>query len=221
MILNYNKQDYPIAQLVGNIKTVFDRATPAQIAQGSSWYIDANRYARIIAKETGYPLNIVCMVIAATSTRNKWYFDLDRAGNLNSAIKVLEAAKAGLKPADVTIPTFNQAKQKAFDIAYDYLAGKTEMEYFGAKYFSTAAKTWAFTHNILNPDSSDFVTIDGHAANLATSPDERLPLDVATSLSAKNRYEILETAYRQVAVETGLRAWQVQAITWETYRSMA
>lgn len=219
-MLNYNKTDYTMDTLTANIQSVLDRATPEQFINGAVWYMEANRFARAIAADLNVPVWLVALVIAATSTRNRWVWDLETGGNLNSAVQVIEAVQDGRKPDSIKIPTFNRGKFKAFDIVEDFYQGKTEMEYFQAKYFATSQKTWAFANNILNPDSSEYVTIDGHATHLAISPNVKLNLDVAQSLSARNRYAVLEQAYRIVAANNNVKAWQVQAVTWEVYRAM-
>lgn len=211
---------YEFDMLVDNIKTVMGKATITQTANGSEWYWKANRFARMIADETGVPLFIVALVIAATSTRNRWVWEWESRGNLKSAVIVIESVKAGLTIVDYKITTFNYAKEKAHGIMVDYLAGHTDPDYFQVKYFEKSQKTWNFANNIFNPMSNDYVTIDGHATHLAIDPDNKTTLDKAPSLSARNRYEILVRAYRTVADSLKLTAWQVQAITWTVYTEM-
>lgn len=208
----------PFSNLVANIKIVFNRATKTDVARGSEWYYRANSFARIISNETNVPLFIVSLVIAAISPRHKWFFDLEKSGNLKSALNVIEATLAGKTADDVKVATFNRNKEKAFDILADYFAGHDDPEYFNVKYFSKSPKTWNFANNIYNPNSDSFVTIDGHATNLALDPFNREILANALDLTARDRYNILVRAYRTIADEIGLRAWQVQAITWGVYR---
>lgn len=217
-VFDYNGQLIPFETLVNNVEQVFTGANIRQTLSGATWYFDAHNLARVIAKNTGVDLGIVTLVIAAVSPRNTWYFDLVTTGNLNSALRVIEAWQAGQSADSIKIPTFNNGKTKAFSILTDYGNGITDLEYYRIKYFKGSPKTWNFSQNILYPTSSDFVTIDGHATNLAVNPNERKPLTAAIKLDSKSRYEILVRAYQSIASKYGVRAWQVQAITWTVYR---
>lgn len=206
--------------LIDNIRSVFLRASVLQYVSGAEWYWKANRYANVIAKETDTPVFIVAMVIAVLSPRNPWYFDLGKAGNLNSALKLIEGVTKGIDPNNITVMTFDRNKHKALAILEDYADGHIDPDYYQIKYFQKSPKTWNFANNINNPASSDFVTIDGHATNLAIWPDAiDKSVTNAPSLTIK-RYGILVRAYRAVAAEFGVTAWQVQAVTWEVYRNV-
>lgn len=214
---DYKGMLIPFSDLVANIERVFTAATQEETLAGATWYMDAHYWANVIAMNTNTPISIVTLVIAALSPRHSWVFSLEERGNLQSALIVIEAWKIGLKPEDVKVSTFNTAKIKAFDILNDFGKGVVDLDYYFTKYFKGSPKTWNFARNILDPYSNDWVTIDGHATHIAVT-NERLALDKAVKLDNKNRYELLVRAYRTVADKFGVKAWQVQAITWTVYR---
>lgn len=77
-------------------------------------------------------------------------------------------------------------------------------------------KVRSFFLNILDPSDPTPVTIDRHAYDIALG--ERNTENDRPSLSNK-RYAHLSDQYRLAAAEVGLVPNQVQAITWEAWRS--
>ena len=219
--LNKNTE-IPFNTLVDNIRKVFIDASPEIVTSGSNWYNVANRFARIISDETKTPLFVVCMVIAALSPRNPWY-DTVYVGNLGAALRMIESFNkcdnpAGYDGTHVSCSTFNSNRVKAWAILLDNSMGHNDAEYYHVKHFGTATKTWNFCNNIFNPDSTDYVTIDGHATHIALYGLNYVTLKNAPSIKSGNKYQVLVNAYRAVAAEFNVKAWQIQAVTWENYR---
>jgi hypothetical protein len=74
-------------------------------------------------------------------------------------------------------------------------------------------KIVSFFQNIMGHDTC---TIDGHAINIARG--KRLGLtDQAVSVSSVG-YKELQEAYRKAGKRVGLRAYEIQAITWVAWK---
>jgi hypothetical protein len=72
-------------------------------------------------------------------------------------------------------------------------------------------KTWHFYHTILDPLTTDHVTIDRHAHNIATG-DTTPPLRIGTPL-----YRELANDYQDAAYIIGVPVSEVQAVTWVSH----
>jgi hypothetical protein len=74
-------------------------------------------------------------------------------------------------------------------------------------------KISAFFDNIMGGDS---VTVDGHARNIAYA--ERVGLKSNAANIGKAEYRTIAQAYRDAAAILGIKACDLQAITWVTWR---
>lgn len=93
------------------------------------------------------------------------------------------------------------------------IAGANPLELLNTK---TGHKTFNFYLNIANPENADAVTIDRHAFDIAAGvrygKEDR-------GLSSKRRYYEYVGYYQEAAALVGILPQQMQAITWEWYRS--
>lgn len=194
---------------VENILTVFNLATPEEVADGIKWYADAQAAAKRIAIDLGVPLQTVVGVIAALSPNNRWERNLIDARNLIAAYLDGEAVES------VAVSTYHKMREKAWSIVADALTSHTAIceRLRGQKIIS-------FFCNIMGADTC---TIDGHALNIARGQRESLTSD-KTNIG-KVLYRELQAAY----VEAGkavtvngrpLKAFEMQAITWVTWRRL-
>lgn len=74
-------------------------------------------------------------------------------------------------------------------------------------------KTWHFYHSILNPQTTEHVTVDRHAYCLATgteTPPQRIGAPLYRSLAAD---------YTYAAQRVGVPVSEMQAVTWCSYRN--
>ena len=150
------------------------------------------------------PLRISAGVVAALSPRMPW------EDNINSAAKVIAADKAGLSPEDVSVTAFHANKNKAFTIAnMPWNADTSEVETI-----LKGNKTKAFYRNLQGQDA---VTVDGHATNIALGTMNSL--DKTVGLTTKH-YEYIESLYTELAESLCIKSYQLQAITWLTYRRL-
>lgn len=180
-----------------NILAVYQEATEAEKQEGISWYKEARAFCRATAKEYSVSIEVVTAVVSALSPRNKW------KQNLKDTITVLEAVRKGLNPEDVKTCTFNKNKEKAFAIVRE---GKPSL-------VKKSNKTSSFFDNI-KYERSESVTIDVHAFSIYHG--QVIP---ARSITDKVYSEISE-AYRSVANDLGIKAYELQAITWVTWLRM-
>jgi len=188
-----------VATMARNIGKVLDAATDAEIADGCAWYGKARGFAFTLAKRFNVSLQTVAHVIAALSPNCGW------ARNQLDALTVLLANADGKQSDAVKVSTYNANKVKAFQIL---ATGKTEI--------LGGLKTRAFADNIGNT-ASDAVTIDFHAASVARGI--RFTTQTAKPITAP-QYNLISEAYRHAAQRAGLRAHEVQAITWCVWRRL-
>ena len=154
-------------------------------------------------------------VVAALSPNNRWELNIRNANDL------ICAYACGGNMDDVSVCTYSAMKQKAWDILCNMDSLKrNSSEDDGVKIALNGKKIVCFYENIIGDDTC---TIDGHARNIAYN--ERVVLtDGKTSIGAKE-YRNLQEAYRIAASRCRvngkrLKAYELQAITWVTWRKM-
>lgn len=189
---------------INNILSVFSSASETDRQNGENWYFDANSEARKLAREYKVPVSTVSGVLAALSPNQSW------ANNLTGARKALEAYSLGKSPEDVSIPTYPRNKIKAWKL----LKGEPVRDVL------RGPKVTAFYKNIVAPWSSTSVTVDGHAYNIWRGERVALKDGGIPNLDKAGRYEAIEADYKAAARQLGLKPWQVQAVTWKTWRRL-
>ena len=181
--------------MTDNILATYALATPDEVTGGLWWYADANALASRLDSITTQAAG----VIAALSPRLLW------------AKNVAYAQIAyNLKGYEVTpellsyIPTLNNSRTKAMamvnGVKPEYALGKGK-------------KTNAFYHNIAFPFTSQRVTVDKHAFDIANA--DRTGYGTVITDKA---YDVVEAAYVEAAKIEGILPHQMQAITWVTHR---
>ena len=188
---------------VRNIKAIYELASAAEIADGMAWYGVAKSIAIVLADQYGIPAAQAVGVLAALSPRNKWTRNVADAEALISAY-----VAAGSEQARLTkVCTFGANKEKAIKIlesgletlptALDVLSGPKLRE---------------FASCIAGLDD---ICIDGHAWCIWQG--SRVTLADVPSIGVKLRREI-KADYAQAATDLGLKASELQAITWVAWR---
>lgn len=174
-----------------NVLTVWESATADHRASGMEWYALAHTFAHKIASG-----DIVrgAGVIAALSPQKEWGL------NMRIAERAFQTG--------VAVGNTGNANGKANAI----LAGANPLDVLG-----NGLKTRNFYLNILDPECAEAVTIDRHAYDVALA--ERNPDNKRLGLTPK-RYAAFAEAYRLAAVEAGILPQQMQAVTWEAWRSV-
>jgi hypothetical protein len=160
----------------------------------------------VIIKRYSVSADAVAGVIAALSPNNRWERNLRDADALIRAYTL-----GGLSDAlEVKTSTYNKNKAKALDI----LGGKLPLDVLGG------LKVRAFYGCIIGADD---VCVDGHA--YAIWRGERISTSSTPKISAKLYGSIVADYVKAAAtinsvLGTTYRAYQVQAITWLTWRRM-
>lgn len=182
---------------VENILSVYDNANDSDIMEGKSWYLAANALAWEI--DPMRPWN-GAGVIAALSPRLRW--------DKNAAYARLAYNLKGYAIDEVInyIPTLNTSRLKALRM----VNGEHVSDVLG-----NGLKTRAFWDNILNPHTSEAVTIDKHAFDIANG----VRTGYSTVITDK-AYRECASLYRDAAHIAGIPPLHMQAITWVAWRNM-
>ena len=186
---------------VENILAIYRLANPDEVKHGMTWYHQARCECQKIADLYKMPLHIVVGVVAALSPNNKW----DR--NITNAEDLIAAYMAGDHIESVKVSTYHKMKEKAWGIL-DVIPDQHE-----TKLLLNGQKIVSFYGNIMGDDGC---TIDGHARNIAYG--ERVGLTDDKTNIGKKEYAVLQDMYRQAASQCGIKAYEMQAITWVAWR---
>lgn len=185
---------YMLNKYGSNLSRILSHATPNDIQTGLNWYNEFHLWCEKLGKKYNKDTFNVAQVFSALSPRNK----LEK--NKIDTIAVFEAIKNNVKPDQVKVSTFNNNKNKAFDIA----RGLRSIN-------KNSLKTYSFCMNVglLN---SDFVTIDLWQLRALTGKHEN---KTPTNLE----YLQLVDLHKKIASKHNILGYQLQAITWETLRN--
>jgi hypothetical protein len=190
---------YNQSYLAKNIEKNLAEATKEERAFGKTWYPAAHDLAARYAKHYHVPLDKVIGVFAALSPQKAWEDEMrivdeffqhpnERHGQTDDNMEKARRIMAGEKP-DVV------------------LTGK-KPQY---------QKTKNFYHNISDPTSTQWVTIDGHAAAMSVGH----TADNIGQVMQNTHYETFAAAMKQVAEAHHMLPHEVQAITWLHWRNGA
>ena len=211
------KTEFNMQIAVKNIIAMRRKAKPEDVAHGIAWYAEAYEQCRIIADRFNLPIHIVIGVVAALSPNNRWEINIRNANDLICAFTT------GSTMDDVSVCTYSTMKQKAWSILEqmpDRYEENDTLIVDEVKTILNGKKIVCFYENIMGDDTC---TIDGHARNIAYN--ERVNLtDNKTSIGVKE-YANLQDAYRIAASRCRvngrrLKAYELQAITWVTWRKL-
>ena len=189
-----NITPYQKRKIKSNLLSIYNSGSSNDMKEGLAWYQSANKMCLDLSIKFNHSPLIVAQVLSALSPRNKWQ------RNIIDTETVLRAVNEGKGPKDVKVCTFNNNKQKAFDIA----KGRRGIE-------KASPKTYSFVKNIAELDASK-VTIDvWHLrACFGKTVDSGLtPL----------RYKQLEKLTLKCAEMVGIRGYEFQAIVWGVIRN--
>ncbi len=179
-----------------NILTTYRRATPADIAEGLSWYTRANALAVELA---GEDYRQACGVIAALSPLLSW--------TKNEEYAKLAYTLRGYDIEEMLsyMPCLDSSARKALRIAN----GESPEDVLGG------LKVTAFFHCIAEPLTTPFVCVDTHAMHIAEGVIN--PYKKSSTIS-KAKYTLYANAYVEAAAMVGMSPANMQAITWIAHR---
>lgn len=179
-----------------NLLSIFDRADKIDREEGMLAYRRYNELMVGIADRYDTPLPNVIAGFVSLSPNS------DYIGNLRSLISVLEGVRHGVDVKDITVSTYKHCR----DRAYRYITGQDD---FIA--LTHGRKVLSFYHNVLDPVSSQRVTVDGHM--VAAWRGENLTMKEAI-IRRRSEYDEIEYAVKRIAFERFLVPHQVQATIW-------
>ena len=193
-----------MTNLTQNILDVYAKATPKENLDGMVWYAEAKSDAQLIADATELPLHVVVGVVSALSPTNNWN------QNLKDAHLFCQTFVDGGYFEEVKASTYKTMWQKAWDIL---VAGAGGADANDVAVILNGPKITDFFWCILGDESQ--CVIDGHAWGIAYA--DRRVMQEVPNIGKKLRAE-LKAAYADAAKQSGIAAYQMQAITWVAWR---
>jgi len=185
-----------------NIIAIYKLANPSEVKHGLTWYINAHADCKRIATQLELPINIVIGVVSALSPNNKW------ERNIVNAEDLCKAFLNGQDMDSIKVSTYHKMKQKAWHIL------ETMPNYEETITILNGKKIISFYRNI-SGDETD-ITIDGHARNIYYN--DRQGLTTPNTSIRKLEYLDIQKAYLRASKKLGIKAYELQAITWVAWR---
>jgi hypothetical protein len=185
-----------------NIIAIYKLAKPSEIKHGLTWYVNANSDCKEIAEKLELPLHIVIGVVSALSPNNKWERNIINAEDLCTAFI------NGQDMDSIKVSTYHKMKEKAWSILETMPSYEETIEILNGK------KIVSFFRNI-SGDETD-ITIDGHARNIYYN--DKQGLTTPNTNIKKNEYKDIQKAYARASKKLGIKAYELQAITWVAWR---
>ena len=181
---------------------VYKLATPSEIKEGIAWYLNATTDCKNIALKYDLPVHIVIGVVSALSPNNKWERNIINAKDLCTAFI------NGNDMDSIKVSTYHKMKEKAWHILEAMPSYEETISILNGK------KIVSFFRNI-SGDEQD-ITIDGHARNIYYN--DRQGLTTPNTSITKTEYADIQKAYLRASKKLGIKAYELQAITWVTWR---
>lgn len=185
-----------------NIIAIYKLANASEVKHGLTWYTNANADCKRIATQLELPIHIVIGVVSALSPNNKW------ERNIINAEELCIAFINGQDMDSIKVSTYHKMKQKAWHIL------ETMPTYDETITILNGKKIVSFFRNI-SGDEQD-ITIDGHARNIYYN--DRQGLTTPNTNIKKSEYLDIQKAYLRASKKLGIKAYELQAITWVAWR---
>ena len=187
---------------IKNIIAIYKLANPSEIKHGLTWYLNATKDCKEIAIKYDLPIHIVIGVVSALSPNNKW------TRNITNADDLCKAFIDGQDMDSIKVSTYHKMKQKAWSILEQMPSYDETIKILNGK------KIVSFFKNI-SGDETD-ITIDGHARNIYYN--DRQGLTTPNTNIRKLEYLDIQKAYLRASKKLGIKAYELQAITWVVWR---
>lgn len=182
---------------IDNLRKWFALSDADDRLEGAQAYPRYRQVMQIFVDRYGFPLDLTTAAFVALSPNT------DYLSNLRSLVSVLAGLREGRDPTKIVVSTYNHNR----DRAVGYLTGKEQFDVP-----TRGRKIISFYDNILNPETSRRVTVDGHM--VALWRDEKLTMREAAA--GKREYEEIEGWTRNLAFEHQMRPCEMQAVLWFT-----
>jgi hypothetical protein len=187
-------------KIANNIKRWHKRASPENIDAGMTWYDDAMRFSRKLARDYKVTRRTAAGVISALSPNNKWKRNKFDAEQLISYYR-----EGGTEWEDVMICTYKKNRERAWNILTQ-----------GERITSDSPKIHSFAMNVGNK-SPDHVTIDKwHMRASLARPRDGITLTQESP--TKLQYKRVEGITLDIARMHKLKGYELQAIVWVTIK---
>lgn len=180
-----------------NVAKWFAKADQTDIEEGVRAYANYRLVMEGFAGRFGFPLDLTTAAFVALSPNT------DYLSNLRSLVSVLDGLNRGVDCNNIVVSTYNHNRDRAIS----YLTGVDQ--------FDTpkrGRKIRSFYRNIINPETSKEVTVDGHM--VAIWRDEKLTMKEATV--SNRQYDVIEKDIASLAKRNKLRPCEMQAVLWFT-----
>ena len=185
-----------------NIIAIYKLAKPSEIKHGMTWYLNANLYCKKISDELDIPLHIVVGVMSALSPNNKY------ERNIIDAHYLCKTFLDGNDMDSIKVSTYHNMKKKAWHILEQMPTYEETIIILNGR------KIISFFKNIMGDETE--ITIDGHARNIYYN--DRQGLTTPNTNIKKLEYQDIQKAYQRASKKIGIKAYELQAITWVTWR---
>ena len=187
---------------IRNIIATYKLATPSEIKEGIAWYLNATTDCKNIGIKYDLPIHIVIGVLSALSPNNKW------SRNLLNANDLCKTFINGNHMDSIKVSTYHKMKQKAWSILEQMPSYDETIKILNGR------KIVSF-YKCINGDETD-ICIDGHARNIAYN--DRQGLTTPNTNINKTEYCEIQRAYLRASKKLGIKAYELQAITWLAWR---
>lgn len=183
-----------VRQQANRIHKWYDKASKEQVIEGSQWYAAAHSLALTLATNYGVSILQAAQVISVLSPQKSW------GTNKTEAVAIFNQHFNIVQPIKGYFAT-----QKTIQECHLIMGGHFLIP-------SRRTKTYSFADNIAYVDSIE-VTIDRHALRVCYD-------DTSAKINKVgiNQYKHARQAYIHVAASIGIKPYQLQAITWVTYK---
>lgn len=179
----------------GRLDHWFRAADKIDIKEGLQAYPRYREVMSVLAERFGFPIDRTTAAFVALSPNT------DYQSNLRSLVSVLAGVRNDVPDHRIVVSTYNHNKRRAIS----YLRGETS---FISP--TRGRKILSFYDNILLPETSHRVTVDGHM--VAIWRNANLTMKEATV--GRREYDEIEAEVQRFAFYNHMRPCQMQAILW-------
>ena len=183
-----------VRQQSNRILKLYKQATEAEIESGMQWYSEAQEFSVDMAKLGCCTRFQAAQLISLFSPKKEWQ---QNKREVEGFIKQ---------------HVYNIAYDKGFFMTKAAMSEARQILDYNHQIPEHRTKTYSFAHNI-GYNCSQEITIDRHAIKIAYGQESSKEI-----LITAKRYRQARQAYAKVAIDLGLKGYQLQAITWLTYK---
>lgn len=183
---------------IGNLTRVVTQIDATDWSEGLTAYPRYRETMQRIGNHYGYSLESTTAAFCALSPNNDYW------GNLRSLVTLMRGRNLGAEPEDLVVSTYNQCKFRA----WRFLNGDDFLT------VTRGPKTRAFYRNILNPDDTESVTVDGHMYSIWVG--DRMTM--VDAVRRRIRYQTVADGIKVMARHMGLIPNQLQSMLWFTWK---